>query len=141
MSESKPEKMVRVTDCWPRTFGASFEVRIRLRLSLRTDTFHHGLHRLAPSPLGHQPGPLSDQMLDEAVELAGMETDDLDWKGALPQEKELAQSDAVKDVDAMAHSGGGLIVFGWRSRASRQPPESTSAWSRRVSNAPCVESP
>jgi hypothetical protein len=94
-----------------------------------------------PRALGHQPGPLSDQMLDEAVELANMETDDLDWKGALPPEKELAQSDAVKDVAAMAHSGGGLILLGWRSRASRQPPESTSAWSRRVPNGPCVESP
>ena len=66
------------------------------------------LHRA----LGRQPGALTEELLDEAVSLGISETDDLDWKAALPSEKELAQSDTVKDIAAMANSGGGVIVFG-----------------------------
>jgi hypothetical protein len=66
------------------------------------------LHRL----LGRLPGPLSDEMLDEAIAQGIAETDDLDWKKQPPAEKDLAQSDIVKDIAAMANSGGGLIIFG-----------------------------
>ena len=41
-----------------------------------------------------------------------METDDLDWKSALPPAKGLTQSDFPKDIAAMANSGGGTIVYG-----------------------------
>jgi len=41
------------------------------------------LHRL----LGRQPGPLTDDMLDAAIEQGIRETDDLDWKSALPSIK------------------------------------------------------
>lgn len=62
--------------------------------------------------LGLEPGPLTDQMLDEAVRSGVEEVDALDWKRALPAEKDLAQSDFAKDIAAMANSGGGLIVYG-----------------------------
>jgi len=55
---------------------------------------------------------LSTEMLDTAVTLGVAESDGLDWKGAAPAQRELAQSDTVKDIAAMANSGGGLIVFG-----------------------------
>lgn len=66
------------------------------------------LHRV----LGQPPGPVTDDMLDEAVATGAAETDDLDWKRALPPEADLARSDTVKDIAAMANSGGGLIAFG-----------------------------
>jgi Putative DNA-binding domain len=66
------------------------------------------LHRV----LGREPGPLTDDMLDDAVKAGVPETDDLDWKSALPAEKDLANSDLLKDIAAMANSGGGVVVFG-----------------------------
>ena len=67
------------------------------------------LHRL----LGRQPSVETlDELLEEAIEQRIAETDDLDWKRQLPSENQLAQSDTVKDLAAMANSGGGLIVFG-----------------------------
>jgi hypothetical protein len=66
------------------------------------------LHRL----LGHQPGPLLDDMLDDAVDQHLEETDDLDWKKDLPPAKGITQTDFPKDVAAMANNGGGVIVYG-----------------------------
>lgn len=66
------------------------------------------LHRA----LGHQPGPLTNEMLEDAVARGVAEADDLDWKDRAPAHRDLAQSDTVKDIAAMANSGGGLIVFG-----------------------------
>lgn len=66
------------------------------------------LHRA----LGARPGPLTDQLLDDAVAAGVRETDDLDWKGSLPPSKGLSQTDFPKDVAAMANSGGGLIIYG-----------------------------
>ena len=66
------------------------------------------LHRL----LGRQPGPMLDDMLDEAVDQHLEETDDLDWKKDLPPAKGLTQTDFPKDVAAMANNGGGIIVYG-----------------------------
>lgn len=51
-------------------------------------------------------------MIDRAVEQALVETDDLDWKSALPPAKGLPQTDFPKDVAAMANSDGGMIVYG-----------------------------
>lgn len=66
------------------------------------------LHRL----LGRAPGPLTDELIEEAVTSSLAETDDLDWKSELPPAKGLMQTDFPKDVAAMANSGGGTIVYG-----------------------------
>jgi len=68
------------------------------------------LHRA----LGVAPGPLTDELLDAAVEGGVEETSDLDWKSALPPARGLPETDFPKDVAAMANSGGGLIIFGVR---------------------------
>lgn len=51
-------------------------------------------------------------MIEDAVSQRLPETGDLDWKSALPPEARFALSDIVKDMAAMANSGGGTIVFG-----------------------------
>jgi hypothetical protein len=66
------------------------------------------LHRL----LGQAPGPLTDEFIDEAIAGGLAETDDLDWKAALPPAKGLTTTDFPKDIAAMANSGGGTIVYG-----------------------------
>ncbi|WP_165068715.1 AlbA family DNA-binding domain-containing protein [Marisediminicola senii] len=66
------------------------------------------LHRL----LGRGPSPITDELVDAAVEQQLAETDDLDWKSELPPFKALATTDFPKDVAAMANSGGGVIVYG-----------------------------
>lgn len=66
------------------------------------------LHRA----LGIAPGPLTSEMVDRAVEAGVRETDDLDWKSALPPAKRLPETEFPKDVAAMANSSGGLIVYG-----------------------------
>jgi hypothetical protein len=73
------------------------------------------LHRA----LGYPPGVLTDEMLTEAVRQEVAERDGLDWKSELPSEKDLAQSDTVKDIAAMANSGGGVIVFGVQEEQKR----------------------
>lgn len=54
------------------------------------------LHRL----LGRAPGPLTDDLIDEAVATGLAETDDLDWKSELPPVKGLSQTDFPKDQDS-----------------------------------------
>jgi hypothetical protein len=66
------------------------------------------IHRL----LGRAPAPLSDEMIDEAINQSIAETDDLDWKSKLPPAKGMAETDYPKDIAAMANSGGGMIVYG-----------------------------
>lgn len=66
------------------------------------------LHRA----IGVDPQPLTDELLDAAVEAGVVEMQDLDWKSALPQMKGLPQTDFPKDIAAMANNGGGLIVYG-----------------------------
>lgn len=66
------------------------------------------LHRAT----GAGPQPLTDELLDLAVEQGAVEMHDLDWKSQLPAMKALSQSDFPKDVAAMANNGGGLIIFG-----------------------------
>ena len=50
------------------------------------------IHRL----LGREPGPITDEMVDAAVENGVKETDDLDWKSELPPAKGLPQADYPK---------------------------------------------
>lgn len=69
---------------------------------------HTPLHRL----LGESPGPLTEQMIDDAVTQGIEENDELDWKAALPPQKGFRDSDIVKDIAAFANAGGGMIVFG-----------------------------
>ncbi|MGC2652489.1 MAG: ATP-binding protein [Mycobacterium sp.] len=66
------------------------------------------LHRV----LGLSPGPITDELIDAAVEAGVEETDDLDWKSELPPTSNLNNADFPKDVAAMANSGGGVIVYG-----------------------------
>ncbi|MCZ9635002.1 ATP-binding protein [Rhodococcus sp. BH5] len=66
------------------------------------------LHRL----LGLAPGPITDEMIDDAVAAGVSEAADLDWKSEMPPIKALPQSDFPKDIAAMANSGGGVIVYG-----------------------------
>ncbi|TDZ77367.1 hypothetical protein DE4585_04761 [Mycobacteroides salmoniphilum] len=66
------------------------------------------LHRV----LGREPGPLTNELLDQAIAAAVAETDDLDWKSELPAIKGLPQGDVPKDIAAMSNSGGGVIVYG-----------------------------
>lgn len=66
------------------------------------------LHRAA----GEGPGPITDELLDAAIAAGTTETDDLDWKQALPQDRDLKDSDFPKDVAAMANNRGGVIVYG-----------------------------
>jgi hypothetical protein len=69
---------------------------------------HTSLHRA----LGELPGPLTDQMIDDAVAQGISEGDELDWKKGLPPEKDFRDSDIVKDIAAFANASGGIIVFG-----------------------------
>lgn len=66
------------------------------------------LHRA----LGERPGPLTDQMIDDAVAQGIAEGDELDWKRQLPPEKEFRNSGVVSDIAAFANAGGGILVFG-----------------------------
>ena len=66
------------------------------------------LHRLT----GQKPGPITDELLDAAVDASLAETDDLEWKSELPPTKGLSEHDFPKDIAAMANSGGGVIVYG-----------------------------
>jgi hypothetical protein len=62
--------------------------------------------------LGRPPGPITDEMLDEAV--AGGYHGDRRHRLEAPGsgDQGLPQSDFPKDVAAMANSGGGVLVFG-----------------------------
>lgn len=69
---------------------------------------HTPLHRL----LGEQPGPLTDEMIDAAVEQGIPESQELDWKTDLPPQREFKNSDHLKDIAAFANAAGGMLVFG-----------------------------
>ncbi len=68
--------------------------------------------------LGRPPGPLTYDMITEAVHDKLAESDDLDWKERLPN---LARTPGVwnefaKDIAAMANTRGGLLVYGVSDR-------------------------
>ncbi|MCW2529678.1 MAG: Transcriptional regulator [Pseudonocardiales bacterium] len=72
-------------------------------------------------------------MLTEAVRQEVAEGEDLDWKSELPSEKDLAQSDTVKDIAAKANSGGGAIVQVGDGSASSHNTSSAGIPSRQRS--------
>jgi hypothetical protein len=58
------------------------------------------LHRV----LGVAPGPLTDELLDDAVSGGVVEASDLDWKAELPPAKGTPQTDFPKDVAGVRES-------------------------------------
>lgn len=65
--------------------------------------------------LGFTPAELTFDMIVNAVEQRMAETEDLDWKQALPvADVDRKLKEFAKDVAAMANTGGGLIVYGVR---------------------------
>ncbi|SIS40926.1 Putative DNA-binding domain-containing protein [Corynebacterium appendicis CIP 107643] len=73
------------------------------------------LHRA----LGLPAGPITDDMITQAVENDVPESEDLDFKQALPPKESLVQSDVKKDLAAMANYGGGVIIYGVTDSDSR----------------------
>lgn len=66
------------------------------------------LHRV----LGMSAGPITDEMIDALIAQQTAETRGLDFKQSAPREAEIKNSDLIKDIAAMANSGGGVIIFG-----------------------------
>ena len=63
--------------------------------------------------LGLEPGDLTLELIEKAIEAGLEETSDLDWKKDPYNPLKPAWFDEVaKDIAAMANSGGGWIVFG-----------------------------
>ncbi|MFE4823924.1 helix-turn-helix domain-containing protein, partial [Streptomyces sp. NPDC056704] len=64
--------------------------------------------------LGSPPGPVTYEMVAEAVRRKLGESDDLDWKQALPATSPVKGewNEFAKDVAAMANTRGGLLVYG-----------------------------
>ncbi|TLQ38954.1 AlbA family DNA-binding domain-containing protein [Streptomyces marianii] len=64
--------------------------------------------------LGHPPGPVTYEMVAEAVRRKLGESDDLDWKEGLPAASPVPGqwNEFAKDVAAMANTRGGLLVYG-----------------------------
>ena len=65
------------------------------------------------------PTELTHEMIVRAVESAVQETDDLDWKQALPVDADKKLKEFAKDVAAMANTNGGVIVYGVREDDQR----------------------
>lgn len=63
--------------------------------------------------LGLEPGKISIELIERAVEEGVQETASLDWKAEYYDSRRPGWDDeAAKDIAAMANSGGGWIVFG-----------------------------
>ncbi|NUK07823.1 ATP-binding protein [Streptomyces lunaelactis] len=63
--------------------------------------------------LGVPPGAITYDMVAKAVADRLEETDDLDWKEALPQPPQDGRwNEFAKDVAAMANTRGGLLIYG-----------------------------
>jgi hypothetical protein len=58
-------------------------------------------------------------LVARAVDEHVRESDDLDWKQALPADVEKKRKEFAKDVAAMANTRGGLIVYGVREEQER----------------------
>lgn len=69
--------------------------------------------------LGEEPGDLDAALIAAAIAAGVSETDGLDWKRQLPAPGEVKSSDFIKDVAAMANSGGGIIVYGVKEKGKR----------------------
>ncbi|AJE38689.1 AlbA family DNA-binding domain-containing protein [Streptomyces nodosus] len=69
--------------------------------------------------LGCPPGPLTFDMVRQAAADHLEESDDLDWKEALPQPlRDGRWNEFAKDVAAMANTRGGLIIFGVQDKTT-----------------------
>lgn len=66
------------------------------------------LHRA----LGEPEGPITSEMLNEAIEQGIEEMRDLDYKAKVPSARSIKDSDYPKDIAAMSNSGGGMLIFG-----------------------------
>lgn len=64
--------------------------------------------------LGIDPSDIDFGLIESAIAQGVEETDDLDWKQALPVQAR--HEEFAKDVAAMANSGGGTIVYGVAER-------------------------
>lgn len=73
--------------------------------------------------LGESPSALTYAMVESAVSLDMAETDDLEWKRALPQGPDKKLEEFAKDIAAMANTGGGLIVYGVSEDADERANE------------------
>lgn len=63
--------------------------------------------------LGLEPGDLTLELIEKAIEAGLEETSDLDWKkDPYNPQKPAWFEEVAKDIAAMANSGGGWIVFG-----------------------------
>ena len=63
--------------------------------------------------LGLEPGNLTLELIEKAIEAGLEETADFDMKRVVPNLKEdKSKQEIAKDIAAMANSGGGWIVFG-----------------------------
>lgn len=62
--------------------------------------------------LGLKPTELTYKHILDAVDQSIAETDDLDFKQALPPSEDRKLTEFAKDIAAMANTRGGLIVFG-----------------------------
>lgn len=66
------------------------------------------LHRL----LGEAPGSITDAMIDAVIAQKLEESQELDFKTRLPDQKSMRSDDIVKDITALANAGGGVLVYG-----------------------------
>ncbi len=82
------------------------------------------------------PSPLAIDLIQQAVSSQVSETGTLEWKSALPGTDQQAREEAVKDLAAMANSGGGLIVYGLAEdqgrAASLTPVDISESTQRRL---------
>ncbi|MFK0244594.1 helix-turn-helix domain-containing protein [Amycolatopsis azurea] len=69
--------------------------------------------------LGISPVPLTHELVMRAIEAGMAESEDLDWKQALPPDVDKKRWEFAKDVAAMANTRGGLIVYGVREDNER----------------------
>lgn len=87
-------------------------------------------HPLTPihRALGEAAGPLTYQLIERAVQYGVKETSDLDWKRETYPNGPKWPHEAVKDMAAMANSGGGWIVFGVADKDDRADSITGVGW-------------
>lgn len=80
--------------------------------------------------LGVEPGDLTIDLLEQAVQAGVRESENLDWKESLyDTQNPKWREEAAKDIAAMANSGGGWLVFGVRDEDDAAAGLSPVPWS------------
>jgi predicted HTH transcriptional regulator len=80
--------------------------------------------------LGVEPGDLTIDLLEQAVQAGVRESENLDWKESLYETQNPKwREEAAKDIAAMANSGGGWLVFGVRDEDDAAAGLSPVPWS------------